>query len=229
MSSLPDLPGGPYDVEFFFDPGCPFAWQTAVWIRRVQDLRGIGVGWRFISLKFVNEGNELRPGQAEAQQRGLRYHRVCAAAREAHGNDAVGDLYRGWGERFWYGSSTSDDLRERRHEAAARTDPAEIVASLGLPASLRDAADDDAWDEVIRAETDEALRRTGSELGTPIITYGPPDGMSLFGPVISAVPDDEQAVELYDAIRVLTAYDGFAELKRTNRPPLDLPIFAPAG
>jgi hypothetical protein len=220
------LPGAPYDVEFFFDPGCPFAWQTAVWIRRVQALKGITVGWRFISLKFINEGKELRPGQLEAQLRGLRYHRVCAAAREQFGNDAVGDLYRAWGERFWYGPVVSDDLRERRSEAAARTDPAEIVASLGLPASLLDAAEDESWDELIRAESDEAFRRTGADVGTPIVTYGPPDGMSLFGPVISEVPDDETAVRLYDALQVLVQFDGFAELKRTKRPPLDLPIFA---
>ena len=226
---VPALPGGPYDVEFFFDPGCPFAWQTAVWIRRVQELKGITVGWRFISLKFINEGKELRPGQAEAQHRGLRYHRICAAAREQFGNDVVGDLYRAWGERFWYGPVTSDDFRERRAEAAARTEPAEILASLGLPASLLDAADDESWDELIRAESDEAFRRTGSDVGTPIVTYGPPDGMSLFGPVISEVPDDDTAVRLYDAVQVLVQVDGFAELKRTKRPALDLPIFAVAG
>src|SRR4051812_15406760 len=50
-----DLPGGPYDLEFFFDPGCPFAWVTSVWVRRVAELRDVKVGWRFISLKFINE------------------------------------------------------------------------------------------------------------------------------------------------------------------------------
>jgi 2-hydroxychromene-2-carboxylate isomerase len=43
-SAVPELPGGPYDIDFFFDPGCPFAWLTSVWIRRVIELRGIKVG-----------------------------------------------------------------------------------------------------------------------------------------------------------------------------------------
>ncbi|HCW00547.1 MAG TPA: disulfide bond formation protein DsbA, partial [Acidimicrobiaceae bacterium] len=30
---------GPPDLEFFWDPVCPFAWQTSRWLRRVADLR----------------------------------------------------------------------------------------------------------------------------------------------------------------------------------------------
>ena len=49
-------------------------------------------------------------------------------------------------------------------------------------------------------------------------------GNSLFGPVISEVPDDEQALAFYDALRTFADFDGFSELKRTDRPPLDLPL-----
>ena len=79
--SVPEIPGGPFDLEFFFDTGCPFAWQTSVWIRRVAELRGLTIGWRFISLKFINEDKELSDGTKRAQQRGLEYHRLCAAVR----------------------------------------------------------------------------------------------------------------------------------------------------
>src|SRR5690606_10940529 len=99
---LPALPGGPYDIEFFFDPGCPFAWQTSVWARRVAELRDIAIGWRFISLRFINEDKDLPDRMIEAQTRGLRYHRICAAARGRLGNDAVGALYQAYGDRCWY-------------------------------------------------------------------------------------------------------------------------------
>jgi 2-hydroxychromene-2-carboxylate isomerase len=224
VSTIPELEGGPYDIEFFFDPGCPFAWQTSVWIRRVIELRGIKVGWRFISLKFINEGNDLPPAMVEAQGRGLRYHRICAAARAELGNDAVGRLYQAYGEQFWY-TASEGELLERFGAAAERVDPVEIVKALDLPAHLLDAADDDSWDAQIRAESDEAFRRTGKDVGTPIISYDPPTGNSLFGPVISAIPDDETAVAFYDALRVFVDFPQFSELKRTNRAPLDLPIF----
>ena len=224
-TAVADLPGGPYDVEFFFDPGCPFAWQASVWIRRVAELRDVKVGWRFISLRFVNEGNDLPDEMIEVQERGLRYHRICAAAREWLGNHAVGALYRAWGERYW-SVEADGELGERLAAAADRADPGDIVRSLGLPADLLDAADDTSWDATIRAETDEAFRRTGPDVGTPIITYNPPRGNSLFGPVMSEVPDDDQAVDFYDALRTFADFRGFSELKRTDRVPLDLPLLA---
>ncbi|HWJ64605.1 MAG TPA: hypothetical protein VNS19_21710 [Acidimicrobiales bacterium] len=223
-TTVADLPGGPYDVEFFFDPGCPFAWQTSVWIRRVAELQGVTIGWRFISLKFINEDkDEWYPGAREAQHRGLRYHRICAAAREQFGNGAVADLYKAWGEAFWNTEATGE-LPEKFEAAFANTDPAALVASVGLPESLLEAADDESWDPLIRAESDEAFRRTGADVGTPIITFNP-SGHSLFGPVISSIPDDETAVKFYDALRVFADFKGFSELKRTDRAPLDLPLF----
>ncbi len=224
-TAVAEIPGGPYDVEFFFDPGCPFAWQTSVWMRRVAELRGVKVGWRFISLWFINQGKDLPPEMVEAQRRCLRYHRICAAARDRLGNAAVGELYRAWGERYWY-TDAEGELGERLAVGARGADPEEIVGSLRLPLDLLEAADDGAWDATIRAESDEAFRRTGPDVGTPIITYNPPHGNSLFGPVMSEVPDDDQAVEFYDALRTFANFRGFSELKRTDRIPLDLPLLA---
>lgn len=223
-TAVPELPGGPYDVEFFFDPGCPFAWQTSVWLRRVSELRGIAIGWRFISLRMINEGNDLPEQMVAAQERTLSYLRICAAAREKLGNDAVAKLYRAYGERYWY-QSAEGDLVERLASAAKSVDLASILADLELPADLLAAADDTSYDALIRAESDEAFRRTGPDVGTPILTYDPPTGNSLFGPVISKVPDDDTAVRFYDALRTFVDFPEFSELKRTKRAPLDLPVF----
>ena len=221
---LPELPDGPYDIEFFFDPGCPFAWQTSVWIRRVIELRDIKVGWRFISLAHINEGSESNDAMREAHAKGRRYHRICAAARDRLGNDAVAALYRAYGERYWYTSVEGEGV-ERFAEAAKLVDPAEILADLDLPADLLDAAGDDSWDEILAAESDEAFRRTGPDVGTPIITYDPPKGNSLFGPVISSQPpNDETALAFYDAMRTFVDFPAFSELKRSEREPLDLPL-----
>ena len=44
----------PYDVEFFFDPVCPWAWLTSRWVCEVASLRDLKVDWRFISLRLLN-------------------------------------------------------------------------------------------------------------------------------------------------------------------------------
>ncbi len=43
------------DLEFFFDPVCPWAWITSRWVTEVQQQRDYDVNWRFISLKMINQ------------------------------------------------------------------------------------------------------------------------------------------------------------------------------
>ena len=43
--------------------------------------------------------------------------------------------------------------------------------------------------------------------------------------MISEIPDDETAVRFYDALRTFVDFPAFSELKRTDRRPLDLPLF----
>jgi hypothetical protein len=223
---LAPLDGAPHDIEFFFDPGCPFAWLTSRWVHRVVELRGISVGWRFISLKMINEGQEHSEAMRRSHERSLRFHRVCAAAREVAGNEAVGRLYTAWGESLWYPRPEGADGMERLAANMADIDLAVMLKSLDLPEELAEAAEDDRHDAVLRAESDEAFRRTGPGVGTPIITYDPPNGSSLFGPVISSLPDDDTTLAFYDAMRTMVDFEGFSELKRSKRPPLDLPVFA---
>ena len=46
---------GDYDIEFFWDPICPFAWVTSRWVENVAAQRDFKVNWRFISLSLLNE------------------------------------------------------------------------------------------------------------------------------------------------------------------------------
>ena len=91
------------------------------------------------------------------------------------------------------------------------------LQAIGLPAAFATAADDNSWDAELDAETALALSRTGRDVGTPIITFEPPDGVSFFGPVISRIPSDEEAVMLWNAVLTLAKFPGFAEIKRSLR------------
>lgn len=210
MSESPDL-------EFFLDPVCPFAWLTSRWVVRVAELRDLRVGWRFISLLMVNSwrsGDQPSPSHGF----GLGALRIMAAAREVGGDDAVGRLYTGWGERLWNGSPGPTTA-----EVAAGIDRATWLRGAGMAPELATAADERGYDAVIEAESRLALERAGEDLGTPIITFEPPDGPSYFGPVISSPLEGDEALRLYDLVIELARFPGFSELKRSNRPPLDLP------
>lgn len=204
------------DLDFYFDPMCPFAWQTSRWVHQVIDTKGIVVDWRFVSLKFINEEKaakgELPDGYMTAAEAALKLLRVCAAVKAAEGSDATGRLYTAIGEQIWNKGVPSTEV-----------DVDAALAEADLNASFADAHDDESWDAFLRSETDQTVSRAGRDLGTPVITFDPPDGNSFFGPVISSLPTPERAVELYDAIRVLADFSSFSELKRTTRPRLDLP------
>lgn len=217
------------EMEFFFDPVCPFCWVTSQWLRKVQHQRTLEIDWRFASLSMLNEGNyEDKPeGYPEAHRRGLEMLRVAAAARASHGPGVVGNLYEAMGKAVWHqdGSHVSEFSDVLRHSAQAG-DLSELLPRVGLPADLADAADDTAWDAEIRSETQEALERVGGGVGTPIMSFQPPDGPAFFGPVISEVPSDDKAGGLFDAVVTLAEWPGFAELKRSLRQFPNTPLTA---
>ena len=49
------------DLEFFFDPGCPWAWATSRWVTEVANIRNYEVSWKFISLAMVNGDRGYAP------------------------------------------------------------------------------------------------------------------------------------------------------------------------
>ncbi|MGB3828356.1 MAG: DsbA family protein [Ornithinimicrobium sp.] len=215
-------------VEFFFDPACPFCWQTSKWFRQVARQVDIQPVWRFISLAMLNdEMDDLDSAKGHAV--GLKMLRVAAAAKSAHGEGVLGALYEEMGNRLWEtapqvdGPVEDDALYEamsQHHQQVFEAMP-EILAAVDLPSDLLDAAQDTAYDEELRASTDEAMERTGGNVGTPILAWGEPGGPAFFGPVISSTPSDDDAVKLWDAVSTMATFNGFAELKRSMRDPLD--------
>ncbi|WP_414710939.1 hypothetical protein [Pseudonocardia sp.] len=100
-----------------------------------------------------------------------------------------------------------------------------MLTEAGLPSSLAEALDEPSWDAEIQAETDEVLGLTGKDVGTPILHFQPPEGVAFFGPVISRLPDEEQAALLWNHVVGLASLPGFAELKRSLREKPQLAAF----
>ncbi|MHA7181385.1 mycothiol-dependent nitroreductase Rv2466c family protein [Arthrobacter sp. MDB2-24] len=205
------------DIRFYFDPVCPFAWMTSKWVRMVSEQRDYSVEWRFISLRLLNAAidydTHFPAGYEAGHTAGLRLLRVAARTREEHGPDAVGRLYERLGTRIF---DTQKDDSDGGHRGTADF-LVPVLAEAGLPEHLADALEDSSLDAALQAETDEALSLTGKDVGTPIIHFEPPEGVAFFGPVISRLPDPDQAVELWDHVLGLAQFPGFAELKRSLR------------
>ena len=205
------------DLDFFFDPVCPWAWITSRWVSEVQQLRSYDVQWKFISLKFLNEDkmdySKMPDGYKDVHAAGTNGLRVAARARAEQGNEACGAVYTALG--------TSLHKNQEREKFVA--DPVAHIASLltaaGLPAVWAESALDDSFDALIRRETELALERTGKDVGTPILTFHPGGAKeaSFFGPVISTIPRGEEAMKLWDAIETIATSSGMAELKRSLR------------
>jgi 2-hydroxychromene-2-carboxylate isomerase len=201
------------DLEFFWDPVCPWAWITSRWVVNVLQERPMDVDWRFISLRMVNHDKDYEkdfaPGYERGHTRGLELLRVAAAARESLGPESVLPLYTAFGERI-----------HLQKDPESFDDPrgfASIHPELGDPAQLGAAATSTEHDDVIRAETKEALDRCGGNIGTPVLSFSPPDGPSFFGPVINVAPKGKDAVDLWDAVLALGSNPHFSELKRSTR------------
>src|SRR3712207_7820769 len=89
LGPMPDA-----DIDFYFDPVCPFAWMTSTWVRLVMAQREYSVDWRFISLRLVNAhvdyAAQFPPDYEAGHTAGLRLLRVAARTRAEHGPEAVG-------------------------------------------------------------------------------------------------------------------------------------------
>jgi len=205
-----------FDVEFFWDPVCPWAWLTSRWVAEVAGQRDLRVDWRFICLRLLNAGKDYErdfpAGYIPAHTTGQKLLRVAAAVRDAEGRGPIGDLYTRFG----------GDIHVRGRRAEIMDDwergfP-DYLRSVGVEERFVGAANDERWDAELQADTDEALERTGRDVGTPIISFRS-DGSthSFFGPVISTVPRGADALRLWDAIWEVATFPGMAELKRSLR------------
>ncbi len=193
----------PTEVDFWFDPLCPWAWIASRWILEVEKVRSVAVRWHVMSLAVLNENNTDMPEQyQELMRTAWGPVRVCIAAEQKFGPEVLGPLYTALGTRFHHDKL---DRSRATYEAA--------LTEAGLPAELADAADSTEYDQALRTSHAGGIDRVGYEVGTPIISVL---GTSIFGPVVSPIPRGEAAAKLWDGVLLVAGTDGFFELKRSR-------------
>ncbi len=192
----------PDSIEFFFDPMCPWAYQTSLWIREVRQRTGLDIRWRFFSLEEINH----RAGKPHPWERAWAYGfsqmRVGALLRR-QGEAEVDDWYAAVGHAF--------------HVEGRKTHEAEVhralLDELGVGGDVLDAAlaDPSTADEV-RADHDWVVGEKAA-FGVPTLIF--PDGQALFGPVVAPAVYGGEAEQLWD---LTLGWRDFPHLYEMQRP-----------
>jgi len=188
-------------VQFYFDPMCPYAYQTSRWIREVRAQRELDITWKFFSLEEVNLVAGKRHPWDRPWSYGFGQMRVGVLIRREHGNDELDRWYDTIGNAFFYDG-------EKMHVPDVHQ---KVIAAAGFDDTLveRALADDTTFDEA-RIEHQDAVTRYGAH-GVPTIVFE--SGYAVYGPVVVPAPTGEDALALWELVAGWQRFPHLYELR----------------
>ncbi|GGF37346.1 mycothiol-dependent nitroreductase Rv2466c family protein [Williamsia phyllosphaerae] len=193
-------------VDCYVDPACPFAWATSRWLTDVTEQRDdVTLTLRQMSLATLNAeaiaGGEMDPSMAHHMDTSRTGGRLLASVDPSH----FAEMYAALGRRVHleHLDITADAARD-------------ALTECGLDPGQAAATDDPTLDERVEAAHAHAVRIYGESSGTPIVAI---DGRAFFGPVITEIPTDSAAADLFDAVVVLAHSSSFAQMQRPRSGP----------
>ncbi len=191
-------------VDVHVDFMCPWAYQTSIWLRRVRDLVGLEVRWRFFSLEEINrEEGKKHPWERDWSY-GWSMMRVGAALQRIDP-----ELLDRWYLRA--GTALHVEGRKPHRREVAE----ELVRDMGLdPGLVARAIEDPTTHDAVRADHDAVVALGG--FGVPTLVFD--GGHALFGPVMIDPPDGERAVRLWELVRGWVEFPHLFELQHPKTP-----------
>lgn len=195
-------------LKFYFDPLCPWAWRTSLWIREVRKQQPLNIEWDFFSLRIQNH----KPGENDEYWKNANdshpIMQIMALLRRRYSAEEANNLI----DRLYLEAGQA--LHDRKERIAEPEVLKVILGKLELPESLLDEAlsDSTTLDDV-RCSHQEAVA-LGS-FGVPALIQ-PGQAKTIFGPVISEVPTGETALKLWENVSWMMQQDYFFELKKTR-------------
>ena len=194
-------------VQFFFDPMCPWAYRSSIWIREVRRQTELDISWRFFSLEEVNREERKKHPWERRWSFGWSQLRIAARLRR-DSNELVDRWYETCGAAFF----------ERGEPTFTPEGAATILETIGLPGSLVDEAiDDPSRADEVRAEHEWLVDTYGGH-GVPTLVFedvpGSGTGDAFFGPVVLTPPTGATALRLWDLVNGWREYPDLYELRR---------------
>lgn len=187
-------------VTLWLDPVCPFTWNTARWLRAVAEKTGLTIDWQLMNLAVLNEGRDLSPAHQARMHDSQQLGRLMAAIAREKGTAGWTAAYFVFGERhFEHSEPLTDSLVVDLLDAAGAREVTSATVS------------DAALDELVRRTHQSGQDALGETGGSPILRIGE---HAFFGPVLTALPDAEATVALFDAVAALAAIPQFTQLQR---------------
>jgi len=198
-AATPDTSPDTSSVDFHFDVLCPYAYQTAKWIRDVRRQNGLEINWKFFSLEEVN----LIEGKKHPWERDWSYGwsmmRIGAILRRS----SMDDLDR------WYERSARA-LHEEGHRPHDPDVARHLLEELDLdPAIVDQSIEDQTTHDEVRADHQRVIDSGG--YGVPTLFFG---DHCLFGPVLIDPPMGDAALRLWDAVTAWTEFPALYELQK---------------
>jgi hypothetical protein len=207
-------------VEVFVDPSCPWAWITSRWIKEVAPQRNLALTWQSYCLEIRDEygvaptvPEQFRDTAIAAHAVSHRMLRIFEAVRADGGEEPIDRLYTEWGRRFFVDDRPGDEALLSG-----------CLAASGLGTGFIDAADDAKWDEPIMEAMEVAYAFGGPKTQTPVIVVRTERPHGFKGPVMAPAPTGDAAVELWDAVDILSQEPGFFEITRPRANPPQPPV-----
>jgi 2-hydroxychromene-2-carboxylate isomerase len=186
-------------VDYHFDPMCPFAFQTSLWIRDVRAQLGIDIHWRFFSLEEINRVE----GKKHPWERDWSYGWSLMRIGALLGRTDMALLDR------WYAA-----IGRELHVAGGKPhDPAvarRLLSEIGVDEAILDAAlDDPTTHDDVRADHQRVVDAGGYGVPTLFI-----EDQCLFGPVLVDPPTGTAALRLWDVVSGMAELPHVYELQR---------------
>ncbi|MFR9751444.1 DsbA family protein [Nocardia sp. 004] len=187
-------------VDFHFDPMCPYAYQTSLWIREVRRMTGLRIDWRFFSLEEVNRAEGKKHPWERPWSYGWSLMRIGALLRRRD-QDAVDRWYAEIGREL-------HELGGKPHDPETAR---QILERLGFAGAVLDEAmADESTHAEVRADHERVTAAGG--FGVPTLFF--PDGSSLFGPVLIDPPTGDRAVRLWELVTGMLEFPDVYEIQR---------------